>query len=110
MTPLHLQIHPHFVQDCFGCKVAGIQFSAGAKTYPKNYYDQAAVDYTFGGQEARDEYMEIVDGMPLKWREEGGRRVAYRKDKVGDYVKADAADLRRVMHGGKKAEKKLESV
>jgi hypothetical protein len=82
-------------------KLKSIQFSAGAKTYPKNYYDNEAVEQVFGGEEAQAEYLDAVEGLPLKW----DKKTPYKKDKAGDYVKADSKDMTRVMYGSSKREK-----
>lgn len=99
----------HFGQhdDCFGCKVQGIQFGAGVKTFPKNYYDSQAVEYTFGGPEAQEEYIDRMEGLPLKWRTENGHRVPYKKDKVGDWTRATEKDMDRVMYGSSKRAEKI---
>lgn len=89
--------------DCFRCKLLDVQFSAGAKTYPKNYYDNQALEQLGFTEEGREEHMDIVEGMPLKW----DRKTPYRKDKVGDYVKATDKDVQRMMYGSAKRAKKL---
>lgn len=78
-------------------KLKSIQFSAGAKTYPKNYYDKQALEQVGFTDEGREEHLEVTEGTPLKWH----KRTPYIKDKAGDYVKADEKDMERVMYGGR---------
>lgn len=78
-------------------KLKTLQFSAGAKTYPKNYYDNQALEQLGFTEEGRDEHLETMEGMPLKW----DKKTPYRKDKHGDYVKATDKDMERVMYGGR---------
>jgi len=77
-------------------KLKTLQFSAGAKTYPKNYYDNEALEQLGFTEEGKDEYLETMEGIPLKW----DKKTPYKKDKTGDYVKADKKDMERVMFGG----------
>jgi len=87
----------------FKDKLKSIQFSAGAKTYPRNYYDSQALEQIGMDAEGREEHLEVTEGMPLRWRTDAqGNRTAYRKDKVGDYVKATEQDLDRVMYGSRR--------
>ena len=87
---------------CFKHKIKSIQFSAGAKTYPKNYYDQGALDQINMTKEGNEERLEMLEGVDLRWRTEHGKRVPYAKDKVGDYVKADERTMDRVVYGSKR--------
>jgi hypothetical protein len=81
-------------------KLKSIQFGAGAKTYPKNYYDSQALDQLGFDEAGREEHLDITEGMPLRWHTDAkGQRTPYRKDKVGDYVKATDKDLDRVRYG-----------
>ena len=70
----------------FALKVKGIQFSAGAKTYPRNYYDTQAVNSQFGS-DARELMLEETDGVGALRRDSSG--TLYRQDRsTGDYVRA----------------------
>jgi len=82
-------------------KLHSIQFSAGAKTYPKNYYDQEALNQIGMDKEGLEEYKDTMEGLPLKW----DKKTPYKKDKTGDYVKADNKDMQRIMYGGSRREK-----
>lgn len=84
----------------FKDKLKTIQFGAGAKTFPKNYYDASALADINMTSDGREEHLEITEGMPLRWHTDAqGHRTPYRKDKVGDYVRATEKDLDRVMYG-----------
>lgn len=85
----------------FKDKLKSIQFSAGAKTYPKNYYDQQALDQINMTKDGVEEYKDTMEGTPLKW----DKRTPYVKDKTGDYVKATDKDMTRIMYGSKRREK-----
>jgi hypothetical protein len=85
----------------FKDKLKTIQFSAGAKTYPKNYYDQEALNQIGMDKEGLEEYKDVMEGTPLKW----DKKTPYIKDKAGDYVQADHKDMTRIMHGSAKREK-----
>ena len=82
-------------------KLKSIQFSAGAKTYPKNYYDNQALEQLGFTDEGREEHLDVTEGTPLKW----DKKTPYLKDKAGDYVKATDKDMTRVMYGSPRREK-----
>lgn len=88
---------------CFKHKIKTLQFGAGAKTFPKNYYDSEAVDYIFGGKEGREEYLDVMEGVPLKW----DGKTPYRQDQTGDWTKATEKDMQRVMYGSASNERKI---
>ena len=82
-------------------KLRSIQFSAGAKTYPKNYYDKQALDQIGFDEAGKQEHLDIMEGKPLKW----DKGVPYRKDKVGDYIRASEKDMNQVMYGSDRPKK-----
>jgi hypothetical protein len=89
-------------RQAFKEKLRSIQWGVSTQSPGalKNYYDSELVDEVFGGDEGRDEYLEAVEGIPLKWEND----VPYYKDKVGDYVAADEKVMNRVMYGGRPPE------
>jgi hypothetical protein len=84
-------------------KLKTIQFGVSTQNpgSRKNYYDKDSVEQVFGGAEAQNDYLETMEGIPLKW----DGPVPYRKDKAGDYVRADEKDMNRIMYGTNRPKK-----
>lgn len=103
--PLHIRQTVALVPNEFQEKIRSIQWGVSAQNpgTRKNYYDADALADTFGGQEAQEEYLDAVEGVPLKW----DKGVPYNKDKAGDYVRSDERTLERVLYG--KPEKETRS-
>jgi hypothetical protein len=76
-------------------RIGSVQVSAGAKTFPINYYDNNALTDTFGGKTGADSIREETEGVGvLRWR----RGEPY-KLKDGNYERATAKDINKVLSG-----------
>jgi hypothetical protein len=95
-------------QLSFAEKVKGIQFSAGAKTYPRNYYDTQAVNSQFGTN-ARERMLEETAGVgPLRRGEDGG---LYKQDRqTGDFIQASAQEVDSLLFEGPAYERPVEEI
>lgn len=92
----------------FAEKVKGIQFSAGARTYPRNYYDTQAVEAQFGTT-AREQMLEETSGVgPLRQGDDGS---LYRQDRqTGDFVRATEQEVDALLFEGPAYERPVEEV
>lgn len=92
----------------FAEKVQGIQFSAGAKTFPRNYYDTQAVNSQFGVT-AREQMLEDTNGVgPLQRATDGS---LYRRDRqTGDFVQASAQEVDALLFEGPAYERPVEEI
>jgi hypothetical protein len=92
----------------FADKVKGIQFSAGAKTFPRRYYDTQAVEAQFGVT-AREQMLEETAGVgPLGRASDGG---LYRQDRqTGDFVRATEQEVDALLFEGPAYERPVEEI
>lgn len=92
----------------FSDKVKGIQFSAGAKTYPRNYFDTQAVNSQFGAN-AREQMLEDTAGVgPLRRAEDGS---LYRQDRqTGDFIRATEQEVDSILFEGPAYERPVEEI
>src|SRR5213592_865909 len=78
-------------------RVGTSQVSAGAKTFPQNYYDNSAVDDTFGGREGQKKILEETQGVgTLRWR----NGEPYKRNRLdGSYERANSKDINSILSG-----------
>ena len=92
----------------FAQKVKGIQFSAAAKTFPRNYYDTQAVNSQFGA-DAQEKMLDDTDGIGALRRGSNGE--LYRRDRqTGDYVRATEQEVDRLLFEGPAYERPVEAI
>lgn len=76
-------------------RIGSVQVSAGAKTFPINYYDNSALTESFGDKSESDRILDETQGVGvLRWR----RGEPY-KLKDGSYERANSKDLDKVLSG-----------
>lgn len=94
--PVRSHLEAEAQKRAFKAKLRTIQFSAGAKTYPKNYYDSEALDDSFGPD--REGYVdEVTHGVgPLKRGPDG----FYKKNRHGEYERATEKDVDELLYEG----------
>jgi len=90
----------HMGGDCgmsYKERIGSVQVSAGAKTFPVNYYDNNALIESFGDRSESDRIREETQGVGvLRW----ARGEPYKKNlKDGTYERANSKDIDKVLSG-----------
>ena len=88
-------------------KLRSIQFGAGTKPSSSRRYDSEALKEA-GLDANRELEMEKTNGVGFMRRDRSGQ--FYRKDKItGDYIKAEAKDIDRILGGGRSVDERRRS-